>query len=139
MATNIRTWGRNVQDAINKSAAIDFLTGPVARVLYAVPFGIFGFNSLFRANASVVAVPNWVPGGVFWVYIAGAALIATSVAILSKRMLQPAALILAGLMAVFIATVHLPALVSSTLVMGALLRDTALMSGALLLARRQSS
>ncbi|HWB78132.1 MAG TPA: hypothetical protein VG755_24375, partial [Nannocystaceae bacterium] len=79
-------------------------------------------------------VPSWLPGGVFWVYLTGAALIAGGVGLWTRRFAVPAALGLALLMATFVLTVHIPGLgdpATSQYSTIALLKDLALAGGLL--------
>src|SRR5258708_24216225 len=87
-------------------SAMKTLTTTLGRVLFALPFAIFGLSHFFEARAMAGYVP--VPGGVFWVYFTGLALIAGSIGILTKIMGKWAALGLAALLATFILTIHLP-------------------------------
>lgn len=111
------------------------LTGIVARVLYAVPLIIFGLNHFMYGQMMKTMVP--IPGGVFWVYVTGLALIAAAVAILTKKMARLASLLLALMLATFALTVHLPGVFNPDTMMMSMpnfLKDTALAGGALVLA-----
>lgn len=110
------------------------LTTTVARVLYGLPFGIFGLFHLTQAPQMAGIVPGWMPGAVFWVYFTGVCLVAASVAILSKRYARLACLLLAALLWVFILTVHLPGVADPETMQESLislLKDMALSGGAL--------
>src|ERR1043166_5960693 len=61
------------------SSLLDALTTKVARAAFALPFAVFGLFHFVNANAMAGFVP--VPGGVFWVYFTGAALVAGAVGI----------------------------------------------------------
>lgn len=116
------------------------LTGTPARIIFALPFSIFGMLHFVMTDMFVGMVPSFVPGGVFWVYVIGVALIAATAAILRGKMAKEAALGLAALMMVFILTVWLPRLMSAPdaaamgMAMSGMLKDVGLMGGALLLA-----
>lgn len=104
----------------------------VARGLFALPFIVFGLFHFTGAEHMAGMVP--VPGGVFWVYFTGAALIAGGLGILTNILGRWAALGLAALMATFALTVHLPGLGDPTtgqLSLMSLLKDTSLAGGAL--------
>jgi hypothetical protein len=80
-------------------------------------------------------VPNWVPGGIFWVYILGLALIAAAISIITKKKIYLASLLLAVLMGVFILTVWLPGVLGGNqMMMSGLLKDLGLAGGALVIA-----
>lgn len=112
--------------------ALELATSKVARALFALPFAIFGLFHFLNASAMAGIVP--VPGGVFWVYFTGAALIAGSVGILTGVLGRLAALGLAALLLTFIFGVHVPGLSNPEMQQGAmmgLLKDVSLLGGAL--------
>jgi len=82
------------------------LTTTIARVLFALPFALFGISHLFNGSAMAGYVP--VPGGVFWVYFTGIAMICASIGILTKILGKWAALGLAALLVVYIVSIHIP-------------------------------
>jgi uncharacterized membrane protein len=97
------------------------------RMLFALPFAVFGIMHLMMAGNMAGMVPSWLPGGVFWVYLTGLALIAATIAIITKKHISLAALLLGILMFVFVLTVHLPGLMGgSQMAMSGLLKDFAL-------------
>lgn len=108
------------------------LTTTVARILFALPFIAFGLLHFSAGPAMAAAVP--VPGGVFWVYLIGACLLAGGLAIAANRLGQWAALGIAALMLVFVASVHAPGLGNPgmrDMAMMGLLKDLGLCGGAL--------
>jgi putative oxidoreductase len=111
---------------------MNMLTSVVARVLFALPFGIFGIFHLINGAQMAAMVP--IPGKLFWIYFVGVALIAGSVGIITKIQGKWAALGLALLMLIFIVFIHIPGLGKPALqqiAMISLLKDIALMGGAL--------
>jgi uncharacterized membrane protein len=119
------------------SANMSFLTDIVARVLFAVPFFMFGVNHFLYANMMAGMVPAYIPGGIFWIYFTGAALIAAAVSIVTKIQGKLAMYLLALLLLIFVVTLHVPGLSNpqmKMMSMMALLKDLGLMGGALLLA-----
>lgn len=133
MATHVRSFD-NVPSQSDRSGnkAVDLVTGKVARVAFGLPFAIFGLFHFLNANAMAGMVP--VPGGVFWIYFTGAALIAGSVGIITGILGRWAALGLAALLATFIVGIHIPGLSNPQMqqmaTMG-LLKDVSLLGGAL--------
>jgi putative oxidoreductase len=104
----------------------------VARALFGLPFVVFGLFHFAGAEHMAGMVP--VPGGVFWVYFTGVALIAGGLGILTNILGRWAALGLAALMGLFALTVHLPALGDPAMGQMAtisLLKDTALAGASL--------
>ncbi len=100
-----------------------------------MPFAIFGLMHFTNASAMGGMVPSFVPGGVFWVYVTGLALMAAAVSFVIEKHTYLAALLTAVLMLVFVLTIHLPAVIGGNMMsMGSLLKDFGLGGGALLLA-----
>jgi uncharacterized membrane protein len=118
------------------------LTSTVARILFAVPFIIFGVMHLGNANAMSGYVPSFIPGGIFWIYLTGIALIVAAVSFIIQKYADYAGLLLALMLGIFILTIHLPGLGSSESVtiptmqlsLTNLLKDLGLAAGALVLA-----
>jgi uncharacterized membrane protein len=112
----------------------------VGRILYAMPFAVFGALHLSMSASMAATVPGWVPGPhVVWVYLTGVAMIASALAIAADRFSRIAGLVVAGLMALFVLTVHIPGLrdpAVAQMAMVALLKDTALLGAALMVAGR---
>ena len=107
----------------------------IGRIMFAVPFGIFGMMHFMMANNMTCMVPSWVPGGVFWVYITGMALVAAAISIVAKKQIYLASVLLAALLGVFVMTIHIPALLGGDqMAMGGMLKDISLAGGALLIA-----
>lgn len=109
----------------------------IGRILFALPFGIMGLNHFFIYSYYVGIVSSFIPGGGFTVIITGLALIAACVAIVSKKFIQVACLLLALLLLIFICTIHIPGLfvpASANMALIELLKDTALMGGSLMIA-----
>lgn len=110
---------------------MNLLTSTVARIIYAVPLAVFGLMHLTSGKAMAGMVP--VPGGVFWVYFTGLALIAAAVSIIIQKMSYWACLGLALLLALFALTIHMPGLPNPSS-MGNFLKDLSLAGAALYLA-----
>ena len=87
---------------------------------------------LINATAMQGMVPAYVPGGVIWVYVTGVLLIAGAIGFILNKSVQMAGFVLGALMLIFIFTIHLPAVLGGDKnSMGSLLKDFALMTGAL--------
>ena len=111
------------------------LTTVVARVLFALPFGIFGIVHFMKADQMAGAVP--VPGGVFWVYVTGLAMVAACISIITKIQSKWASLGLALLLLFYIVFVHGPRAFNPATMQTdfpQVLKNLSLMGGALLLA-----
>ena len=116
------------------------LTGRTAKIIFALPFGIFGLLQFMNAEGMAMMVPAWLPGSTIWVYLVAVALLAASGAIIAGKMAKEAALGLAALMLVFILTIWIPGLIGASdeaamaMNMSGLLKDLGLAGGALILA-----
>jgi len=104
------------------------------RILFALPFAVFGLMHFMAAGDMAGMVPSWVPGGVYWVYLTGLALIAATVAIITKKHISLAALLLGVLMFTFVLTIHLPAVMGGNqMAMSNVLKDFSLGGAALMI------
>ncbi|GEP94886.1 DoxX family membrane protein [Chitinophaga cymbidii] len=104
-----------------------------AIVLYALVFLYFGFNHLAHGQEMAPRVP--VPGGAFWIYFTGVAMIAAGVAIIFGKPARIAGYLLALLLLTYIISIHLPGLIQGKLeAPGNLLKDFGLMAGAIIIA-----
>lgn len=107
----------------------------VGRYLYAIPMAVFGL--LHFMNASMMAGMVPIPGGVIWVYVVGAALIAAAVAILTGKQAVLAARLLGLMLLIFALSIHLPIVMGGGDAMAGgmtmMLKDTALAGAAFIL------
>ncbi|MFM8179661.1 MAG: hypothetical protein ACKOAG_10835, partial [Candidatus Kapaibacterium sp.] len=84
-------------------------------------------------------VPSWIPGGVLWVYLTGAANVLAAVAFLTGKKVKLAGRLTALMVVIFILTIHLPGVINAAddmarqIAMTMLLKDLGLAGGALLL------
>jgi len=112
----------------------------LARVLFGLPFGVFGLLHFMAGPQMAVMVPGIFPGsGAMWVYLAGIVLLAGSLSLLFNKYVMYGAGALAALMLIFVLTIHIPGVMneaSRQIAMPGLLKDTALMGGALMFALR---
>lgn len=118
---------------------MDRLTGFVGRTIYALPFLVFGSLHLMNGSQMAGMVPPFVPGGVFWIYFTGAAMILAALAIITGKQGRSACFGLALLLLLFIVTVHLPGMGSADgaqkmMSMMNFLKDTSLLGAALAIA-----
>jgi uncharacterized membrane protein len=105
------------------------------KYLFALPMAIFGIFHFMNGAAMAGMVPSFVPGGVLWVYVTGAALIAAAVAIITGKKAKLASFLLAVLLLIFVLTIHLQgAMAGDQASMASLLKDLGLAGGALVFA-----
>ncbi|MDI7225633.1 DoxX family protein [Leptospira santarosai] len=107
----------------------------IGKIVYAVPFAIFGLFHFISGPAMTGIVPSYIPFPIFWVYATGLALIAASVSVITGIKTYLATVLLAVLLGIFVVLVHLPGAAAgnqaSTI---ALLKDVSLLGAALLVA-----
>lgn len=78
----------------------------LGRFLYALPLAVFGLMHFLNGPAMAGMVP--IPGGVLWVYLTGAALLAAAVAIMIQKQVVLATRLLGLMLLSFALTIHLP-------------------------------
>lgn len=99
------------------------------RMLYAIPFAIFGLFHFMNADGMAGMVP--VPGGVFWVYLTGIAMLAAAAAVIIKKKSALATLLLGILLVVYALSIQLPMVLGGDeMAMGQVLKDLALAGAA---------
>lgn len=76
-------------------------------ILAAVMF-FFGIRHLLYPDVLVVTVPDFLPGGKFWVYLTGVAFILAAVSFVVNVWVRTAAYLLALLLFLIVLTIHLP-------------------------------
>lgn len=100
----------------------------------AVPMFVFGVFHFMNAGAMAGMLGGW-PAPTMWVYLSGAGLIASGLAIVLNKYVALAAKLLALEIGLFILFLHLPgALSGNQMSVMSLLKDLAVMGGALLIA-----
>ena len=113
---------------------IIFNISKIGKYLFAIPMIIFGTFHFLNADAMAGMVP--IPGGVFWIYLTGLALVLAGISILIEKLDEWASFFLAVLLLTFVLTIHLPGVLGggdmSQMFMTNLLKDLALAGGALM-------
>ncbi len=109
----------------------------IGRILFALPFAVFGLNHFIMVDFFTGMLTSFIPGTSFTIILTGIALIAASISIILKKYIKLSCILLAILLFVFIVTIHIPQLFDPSkkmLALLALLKDTSLMGGALMIA-----
>jgi len=112
----------------------------IAIFLLAIVLIVFGIEHFVHPMNMLNYVPTWIPGGVTWVYIVGAACILVAVSFMLNQMVKVTAYLLALLLFSFVFCVHLPNYLNASnaesrqLAYLNLLKDTALAAFALYIA-----
>lgn len=109
----------------------------IGRILFAIPFAIFGINHFLMTDYYVGMLTSFIPLGAYTILLTGIMLIAASVSIILKRFVKLSTILLAILLFIFILTIHIPHLMAEsdkTVTLIALLKDISLMGGSLMIA-----
>lgn len=103
----------------------------LGKYLFVLPMAIFGLMHFLSADAMADMVPEWLPGGSFWVYLTGLALIASAVAVILDRHAQLALQLLGLMLLLFVLMIHLPSYMGGDeMAMVSIMKDLALCGGA---------
>jgi len=109
----------------------------IGRILYAVPFAVFGLNHFLFVNFYIGSVSSFIPLGPYTIILTGIFLIMASLSILFNKYIKVSTILLAALLLIFILTIHIPGLFDPDpakwqMALIGLLKDTSLMGGSLL-------
>jgi len=115
--------------------------GIIGRILFALPFTIMGLNHFLMTDIFTGMMSTFIPGGGFTILLTGAMLIIASVSIMLNKNIKIACYWLAGMLFLFIVTIHIPNLFTFkmqsadwNMALINLLKDTALLGGAITIA-----
>ncbi|MBK9388883.1 MAG: DoxX family protein [Bacteroidetes bacterium] len=109
----------------------------IGRILFALPFAVFGINHFIMKDYYIGIITSFIPLGAYTIFLTGIMLIAVSISIIIKKYIKISTIILAILLFLFIATIHIPHLINGndqTVTLIALLKDISLMGGSLMIA-----
>jgi uncharacterized membrane protein len=84
------------------------LVSRVAVIILAIVMILFGIYHYIEPKTLLVYVPEYMPGGIMWVYVVGTAFILAAVAFILHRQVKIAGYLLALLLILFVLAVHLP-------------------------------
>ena len=109
----------------------------IGRILFAIPFALFGINHFLMLDYYLGMLTSFVPLGAYTIILTGIMLIAASISIITKVLVKFSTLMLAVLLFIFIVTIHIPHLFADadkTATIIALLKDISLLGGSLMIA-----
>jgi putative oxidoreductase len=109
----------------------------IGRILFAVPFALFGINHFLMMDYYMGMLTSFIPLGAYTIILTGIMLIAASISIISGKLVKISTILLAILLFMFIVTIHIPHLINDadkTVDIIALLKDISLMGGSLMIA-----
>ena len=108
----------------------------LGRWLFPIPFAIFGLIHVMDTSQMADRIPTYLPVPIFWVYLAGAGLVATATAMLLGKYDKLAATLLAGELLLFVLLIHLPKLVGGDpTALAVMMKDLSLSGAAMLYAQ----
>ena len=109
----------------------------IGTIIFALAVATFGVMHFMHASVMSGMVPSYFPGGVIWVYLAGAGLVLAGISFLINKYVRIAGILLGLMLIVFILVIHLPHHLngdSSALAM--ILKDAAMAGAAFVIAGR---
>lgn len=80
----------------------------IAIFILAIVMIIFGIQHFRYPYDLLVKVPDFLPGGIVWVYIVGVAFILAAISFMTNILVRTAAYLLALMLFIFVLTIHLP-------------------------------
>ena len=96
---------------IAAARALDKLVA-LASVFVAAPLALFAAEHIAGPRVLMSVVPEWMPARLFWAYFVGFALLAASLSLTFKKYVRWSTLLLAIMFFVFVASIHLPNVVT---------------------------
>ena len=84
------------------------LVSRIAVIILAIVLIVFGFYHFRQPRVMITFVPNFLPGGITWVYVVGVAFILAGIAFILHRWVKLAGYMLALLLICFVLLIHLP-------------------------------
>jgi len=109
----------------------------IGRILFALPFAIFGLNHFLFLNFYIGTVSSFIPLGPYTVILTGVFLILASLSIIFNKYIKVSTILLSILLLIFILTIHVPGLFHPEKWLFALielLKHTSLLGGSLMIA-----
>jgi putative oxidoreductase len=104
----------------------------LGRIIFALPFAVFGIYQFMHAKSVAVLVPKYLPVKEGFVYITGLALFLAAVSISINYKAKLSSLLLALLLLIFILTIYLvPVIHKDIKAWETMLRNTSLLGAAL--------
>ena len=87
---------------------MNLLTTKIAKIMYAVPFVIFGGMHLIMGPSFTDMVPSWMLMKIVLVYLTGIAMITAAVCIVIGKQKLVAGLVLGAMLLAYVITIHIP-------------------------------
>jgi len=100
----------------NNDSLLRFLSKliPLGVIFFSITIFSYGVNHLLYAKQAADYVPSWVPFHLFWIYLAGAGLLASGIAIILKIKVRLAATLLGSMIFTWFIILHIPRVIVSS-------------------------
>ena len=121
------------------------LVSRIAVTILAIVMAVFGSYHFLNAREMIVFVPDFLPGGIIWVYLVGIAFIVAALSFFTHRYMKFAGYMLGVILIIFVLTLHLPNWLNSgdkemrNLALTNLLKDSAIAAFALYIASKSDN
>ena len=107
------------------------ISSRIAGIIYALAIGCFGIIHFIKADSLKSSVPDFMPGGIIWIYITGAGMILAAIAIIINKFATLACYLLAAMFLIFVFTLHLKHIEGGNYIN--VLKDTAMAMAAIII------
>ncbi len=110
-------------------------------LLFAAPLTAFAAEHFVFTQFMVPMIPAWLPGGSFWIYFTGVALLLATVSILLNRKVRVSGTLLGIMIILFVVLIHIPRVIANPrdrVAWAVVVRDTCFATAALVLAATRS-
>jgi uncharacterized membrane protein len=110
---SIGAWNQALKESAMAGGALlvagSYLGGfGYGRIFFAVTMIVFGTEHYIWAQGVATLVPSWIPGHLFWTYVAGTGLIAAGIGFILRVQIRLAGLLLGGAIFIWFLTLHIP-------------------------------
>lgn len=85
----------------------------IGRILLATPFVLFGINHFILYDMFLGMLSSFIPNSVYLIFLTGALLVLSGIAIIFNKQVLLSCYVLAGLLILFILTIHIPHMITS--------------------------
>jgi uncharacterized membrane protein YphA (DoxX/SURF4 family) len=86
---------------------------PYGAILFSIPILCFGILHFLLVTEASTLVPSWIPGHIFWTYLAGIALFGSGIAIILKIKSGLIAVLLGSMILIWFIILHIPRVIVS--------------------------
>lgn len=80
----------------------------IAVIILGIVMIVFGLYHFIKPQTLLVYVPEFIPGGIVWVYVVGLAFVLAGVSFITHKRVKLAGYLLALLLFIFVLSIHLP-------------------------------